>query len=197
MIEIEKALAAMRTIPQDFSAARHATPLADPAAHLRPLAAELQRLQETIDSGAPPKAPMDPLTVWRKWERTSFAHGVLDRREWRSLCVSPETAGRLKLIASLQSDASPLYRLSTLMGFTHVYFSLWRELEEPQAMESLIMKVLDHPDIRSRGRVVACWRESRFLFTEHANARLAEHIVLGSNKPDSVREEFFLQNGAQ
>ena len=197
MTEILKALATMRSVPEDFLSSQHALPYSDLSGHLRPLSAELARLETCIDSGAPPKSPMEPLVVWRKWERANFETAVLNRREWRSLCVSPATASRPTLLAALNSDSSPLLRLSTLMGFVHVYFNVWRNTEEPQAMEALIAKALDHETIRNRGRVVACWRVSRFLFTELADVRLAERIVSGTNKPDTIRERFFLQKDTQ
>ena len=64
-------------------------------------------------------------------------------------------------------------------------------------MEALITKALDHKDVRGRGRVIARWREARFLFPNGANLRLAQKIVRENILPDTIREKFFLQKGAQ
>jgi hypothetical protein len=196
-MEILKALSQMQSIQQDLVAAPHVLHIADPGSHLRDLASEIRRLEAVIDCGSPPKPPIDPHLVWRKWERAGFAIPALDRREWRSLCVSPDTAARPKLVAALQQDPTPLQRFSTLMGFVHVYFALWREIDKPDSMEALIRSALEHENIRRRGRVVACWRSSPFLFTSVANARLAEHVVRGNTSPDKIREQFYLQKGSR
>lgn len=193
MIEINKALASMRTVPQELAAAEHALPIADPTAYLCQLEIEVLRLQTVIESGAPPRAAVDPLETWAKWKRAKFHAAALDRREWQSLCVSPETACRAELLEELRTNGLPLQRLSTLLGFVHVYFNAWGVSERQEAVEALIVKSLEHVTIKKRGRVVARWRESRFLFTQSADVRLAEAIVRGNTLPDVVREKFFLQ----
>ena len=62
-MEVKKSLASMRGIPQELSAAQHTVPIPDITAYLRPLTAELLRLESAIDNGASPKPPIDLLIV--------------------------------------------------------------------------------------------------------------------------------------
>lgn len=193
MTGLTQALESMRGVTEEFANAQHAIPIAEPATYLQPLAAEVLRLQSIIENGAPPRMRVDALETWAKWKRALFAADSLDRREWQAICVSPETAWRPELIMALKEDGIRLRRLSTLLGFAHVYFGLWGALENQKEVEALIITALHHADIRNRGRVIARWRESPFLFTQQAHVRLAERLVRGNTSPEIVREQFFLQ----
>lgn len=63
LMEVKKALGSMRGIPQELSAAQHTVSIPDITAYLRPLTAELLRLEAAIDNGASPKPPIDLLIV--------------------------------------------------------------------------------------------------------------------------------------
>jgi len=83
----------------------------------------VEALEKKYDIGAAPKPPLDPERVWAKWREGQYDFGKLDSREKRTLCVSPQTAMRVKLVQCLGSSPDVLKRLTTFNGFVHAYFT--------------------------------------------------------------------------
>ena len=164
----------------------------DVAPCLRNLTKTVEELEKKFDIGGAPKPSLDPERVWAKWREEQFDFGKLDSREKRTLCVSPQTAMRPQLVHSLGSSPDPLKRLTTFNGFVHAYFNSWREMENPESVESLIVKMLEPGRIPRKSRVVEAWRGALFLFSSGAAQRLAEATVRDGKAMQQTCEELYI-----
>jgi hypothetical protein len=83
-----------------------------------PYIAQLKRtvdaLEVKFDSGSRPKPPLDPEEVWAKWRTVGYELADLDSRQVRTLCVSPTTAMRPKLIQALTKSPDSLKRVKKI-----------------------------------------------------------------------------------
>ena len=81
----------------------------------------------------------------------------LDAREVRTLCVSPKTAMRARLVAHLSATPDALKRWINFNGFVQAYFAQWRAMESPRAVEKLIQTML------GKGRILAKQQDARSM----------------------------------
>jgi hypothetical protein len=176
--EIEGALTALRTQLSFL----HASSIS-PEDVRRSLSA-LRRLAEAAETSCPIRQKatgLNPEEVWEKWRAESFLPGALSRREWRTLCGSPETALRAELVACLLQHTEPLSRLANLIGIAQAYFRYWRPEKEgwarPSTIERLILRELDRTFEGSKNRVILAWRLNPQLFSAAASDRLADTVV--------------------
>jgi hypothetical protein len=153
----------------------------DPAAYLRQLDKVIEALEAKSNYVSSPKPPLDADEVWARWRTLGFELDKLDARETRTLCVSPTTAMKPRLIAAISSNPEPLRRWITLNGFVQAYFGQWRTMENPEAAEKLIQAMLSDGRMRRRNRILDLWRQSLFLFSPEASRRLAK-IILKDHK---------------
>ena len=160
--------------------------------YLHNLRKTVEALEKKIDIGAAPNPPLDPERVWEKWRAEQYDFGKLDSREKRTLCVSPQTAMRPKLVQSLGSSPDPLKRLTTFNGFVHAYFNSWREMQNPDAVETLIKRLLEPGRIPRKSRVVEAWRDALFLFSAEAAQQLAEATVRNRKAIKQACEELYI-----
>jgi hypothetical protein len=157
----------------------------DPAPYLRQLDKVIETLQIKSDKVSSPKPPLDPEQVWARWRGLDFDLAKLDGREIRSLCVSPKTAMKVRLVSALGVDSDGLKRWINLNGFVQAYFGQWRSMENPDTVEKLIQKMLGEGRILRRNKILDLWRQSPFLFSREASRRLGK-IILKDRK--SVRQ---------
>ncbi len=149
----------------------------DPAPYLKQLDRAVEALEAKSNRVSSPKPPLDPEEVWARWRGLDFDLTKLDAREVRSLCVSPKTAMRRPLVSALVSDPEALKRWINLNGFVQAYFGQWRSMENPEAVEKLIQKMLIDGRLLRRSRIVDLWRQSVFLFSQEASRRLGKIIL--------------------
>jgi EH_Signature domain len=188
---IVEAFARLRTDAADLHGSLHAQ-IIDGAPYVKNLAATIERLQEKLESGRPSESPLDADIVWARWESLGYDLSKLEKREVRSLCVSPVTSMRGRLIHALNEDRQPLQRISNLHGLVYGYCSHWRMMEEPQKAEDLIWRGIEQDSMARRGRVIKVWRQSRFLFTSHAAARIAQLVLSERRSPKEICESLFI-----
>jgi hypothetical protein len=149
----------------------------EPAPYLRQLDKVVETLQTKSDKVASPKAPLDPEQVWTRWRGLDFDLTKLDAREIRSLCVSPKTAMKARLVSALGVNSDALKRWINLNGFVQAYFGQWRSMENPEVVEKLIQKMLGEGRILRRNKILDLWRQSGFLFSHEASRRLGKSIL--------------------
>jgi hypothetical protein len=149
----------------------------DPAPYLRQLNKAVETLEAKSDKVSSPKPPLDAEEVWARWRALAFDLTKLDAREIRTLCVSPKTAMRARVISALGSNHDPLKRWINLNGFVQAYFGQWRTMENPEAVEKLIQEMLSGSRIGRRSKILDLWRQSLFLFSPEASRRVGKIIV--------------------
>jgi hypothetical protein len=164
----------------------------DGTTYVRNLTATIEQLEKKLESGKPPESPFDPDEVWARWRSLGYDLDKLGKREIRSLCVSPKTSMRGRLLNALSENKEPLQRISNLQGLVYGYSSHWRTMEEPQHAEDLIWGAIEQDSMTRRGRVINRWRQSRFLFTSHAAPRIAQIILNDRTPPREVFESLFI-----
>jgi hypothetical protein len=158
--------------------------------HLRNLVRTVEDLEKKYDTGVAPKPPLDPETVWAKWHEEQYDLDKLDNRERRTLCVSPQTAMRPRLVQGLANSPDSLRRLTTLIGFVSAYFTAWRVMEDPEAVEALIRTMLGK--ISRKSRVIEAWRSAPFVFSADAAQLLAEAIVRDKKVVKQLCDELYI-----
>lgn len=149
----------------------------DPAAYLRSLEHLVSALEEKCDKVSVPKPPLNGDEVWAKWSTTNFNLDKLDAREIRTLCVSPQTAMRSRLISALSINYDPIRRWINFNGFVQAYFKEWRNMDEPHNAENLILNMLANGRIQRKSRLIDLWRSSPFLFSAEASHIIGHAIV--------------------
>jgi EH_Signature domain len=193
---IQNALSVLSLDCQELLSSPHATTIPNPALYLKNLADTVVWLQARLDSGRPPKAPTDAAAIWEGWAKAEFVPGVLQPRELRSLCLSPEFAMRDELVFELSRDPEPIGKFTTFLGFAHAYFAHWRSTSQAALVEALLGSALNTKAIRERqSRVIASWAGAPFLFSHTADARLADHLLIERGTLTQLRESFFLEPG--
>ena len=141
----------------------------DPTPYLRQLNKAVQVLEAKSDRASTPKPPLDAEEVWARWRTLGFDLTKLDAREIRTLCVSPKTAMKARLISELTNNPDPLNRWINLNGFVLAYFGQWRSMKDPEAVEKLIQNTLG--TMVRKSKILDVWRQSLFLFSPEAAGR--------------------------
>jgi hypothetical protein len=149
----------------------------DPVPYLRQLDKVVEALETKSNKVSSPKPPLDADEVWAHWRALAFDLTKLDAREIRTLCVSPKTAMKPRLVNALGGDLDPLKRWINLYGFVQAYFGQWRTMENAEAVEKLIQGLLARRRTGRSSKILDVWRESHFLFSEEAS-RLFGRIIL-------------------
>lgn len=164
----------------------------EPDIYLRQLKKTVEELEAKIDNATPPKPPLDAEEVWAKWRTKGYEINELDLREVRTLCVSPATAMRPKLIEALTESPDSLKRFRTLCGFVNAYFDQWRTMENPERAEKLIQDAVLLRLASRNSRVIDVWRKSPFLFSDQAGQRVGAIAYRERKALGQVCSEFFV-----
>jgi EH_Signature domain len=149
----------------------------DPAPYLRQLDKTVQVLEAKSEKVSSPKPPLDAEEVWAHWRVANYDLTKLDAREVRTLCVSPKTAMKARLIGALTTYPDALKRWINFNGFVQAYFAQWRTMDEPQTVERLIRNMLGNGRILRSSKNLDLWRRSPFLFSTEASRRIGEVII--------------------
>jgi hypothetical protein len=168
----------------------------DPAPYLRQLGRTVEALEAKFEKVATPKPPLDAEEVWARWRAVSYDLARLDAREVRTLCVSPKTAMRPRLVSALSAAPDALKRWINFNGFVQAYFAQWRSMEEPQAAEKLILTMLGKGRIPRNSKMLEQWRNSQFLFSADASRRLGEIIIRDRKSVKQSCAEYLIEPSA-
>jgi hypothetical protein len=158
------------------------------------LSLTVETLEKKYDVAAVPKPHLDAEEVWAKWRLERYDLDKLDGREKRTLCISPQTAMRPKLVQALGNHLDVLKRITTFNGFVHSYFTKWRTMDDPEAAECRIVTMLGIGQIPRKSRVLDTWRGSLFLFSAQAAERLAETVVRSRKSVKQMCTEFYIDS---
>jgi hypothetical protein len=153
----------------------------DPAPYLKQLDKVVEALEAESNRVLLPKPPLDADEVWARWRLLAFDLTKLDARQIRTLCVSPKTAMKARLVSALGSTQDPLKRWINFFGFVQAYFGQWRTMENPESVEKLIHNMLSSGKINRKSKTLDLWRKSLFLFSEEASRRFGK-IILKDHK---------------
>ena len=168
----------------------------DPVPYLRQLDKVVEALEAKSNKVSLPKPPLDAEEVWAHWRVLAFDLTKLDAREIRTLCVSPKTAMKARLVNALGTNPDALKRWINLNGFVQVYFGQWRTMEEPQAAERLIQDLLSKGRKLRNSKVLELWRRSLFLFSPEAARRIGENIVRDRKSVKQTCAEYGIESTA-
>ncbi|MDR3409827.1 MAG: EH signature domain-containing protein [Formivibrio sp.] len=157
----------------------------DPTPYLKQLDKVVGALEAKSNKVSLPKPPLDADEVWAHWRLLSFDLSKLDARQIRTLCVSPKTAMKARLVGALGNTQDPLKRWINFFGFVQAYFGQWRTMENPESVEKLIHNMLSLGKISRKSKTLDLWRKSLFFFSEEASRRFGK-IILKNHK--SVQE---------
>jgi EH_Signature domain len=127
--------------------------------------------------------PLNPHEVWEKFRAAGFAAEALNGLEFRTLCTSAETAIKPELIQAIRRTPERLRRSIYLYGLVNAYFTNWRNMTNPAAMENVICSAcasFTRASFKRRNPVIEQWRKSEFLFSGRAEKSLAERIFDGT-----------------
>lgn len=149
----------------------------DAGPYVRQLERTVESLEVKSDKMSTPKPPLDAEEVWARWRMVSYDLEELDAREIRTLCVSPKTAMRPRLIAALSMNFDALRRWINFNGFVQTYFGQWRTMENPESVEKLIQRMLSDGRIAGKSKILDLWRRSYFLFSPEASRRIGKIIA--------------------
>ena len=166
----------------------------EPAPFLRQLSKVVEALEAKSDRMSLPKPPLDADEVWARWKRLSFDLTKLDARETRTLCVSPRTAMKARLVSGLSSNSNALKRWINLNGFVQAYFGQWRTMEDPQAVETLIKAMVSASRGVRRSKILEIWRQSPFLFSSEASRRIGAIILRDRKSVKAVCAEYCIES---
>ena len=191
MMQIQEAAQLMNTGILEFSHSFLASAV-EPDNYLRQLRKTVGELEVKIDNATPPKSTLDAEEVWAKWRAKRYKLNELDLREIRTLCVSPVTAMRPKLIEALTGNPDALMRFRTFCGFVNAYFDQWRTMENPEGAEKLIQDMVLLKLAARNSRVLDVWRKSLFLFSAQAGQRVGAIAYRERKASGQVCSEFFI-----
>ena len=175
MIEISDGLQRLELDLEELQNTLLSLPV-DPEPYVRQLVRTVDSLAAKSDKVSLPKPPLDAEEVWARWRTVSYELDELDAREIRTLCVSPKTAMRPRLITALSANSDALRRWINFNGFVQVYFGQWRTMESPEKVEKLIQGMLSDGRIGRKSKMIDLWRRSFFLFSPEASRWIGKAI---------------------
>jgi EH_Signature domain len=193
MTSIQEGLQCLSSDLADFREAMLSRPV-DPVSYLRQLEKAVQALEAKSSKLLSPKPPLNAEEVWAQWQESNYDFGTLDAREVRTLCVSPATAMQRRLIKALTIDPTALKRRITFIGFVQAYFSEWRSMDEPHAVEELIKKMLGVQNSQRSNRSLDVWRKYPLLFSAEASRFLGEVIIRDKRPVKQACADLFIES---
>jgi len=169
---------------------RAGLPLVDASHACQQLTSALKTLRQKLSIVKLDRPKLDVEKVWAAFATSNHDLNALDGLQFRTLCSSEKTALQPEFIAALGRYPDRLNRSRCLYGIVNSYFSEWRQMKSPVAVESLLIGVF-----RSFGRknpVVQTWRSNGRLFSEEAAAFLAGQICDEQKSVDEVLKSHYV-----
>ncbi len=146
------------------------------------------RQKRTVIKLDRPKVNVD--AVWSKFAAARYDLGALDALQLRALCSAEETALRPEFVVALAEHPEKLKRSRCLYGMVNSYFAEWRAMEDPRAVENLLVSVFTN--YGANNPVVRKWLASNALFSEKAAVFLSDEICSGQRAVDEVLHEHYV-----
>ncbi len=128
--------------------------------------------------------------VWAIFAAGRFELDGINELEFRTLCLSEETALRPEFIAALERSPERLKRSRCLYGLVHNYFLGWRVMQNPSAVEYLLCAVFKN--YKGKNQVVQRWLDAKSLFSYQAATYLGSEICSESKGVDEVLASYYI-----
>lgn len=156
--------------------------------HLR---AAVQKLREKLNVVALDRPKLNVESVWSMFAASKYDLNELDGLQFRTLCSYERTALRPELIAALTRNPARLKRSRCLYGIVDSYFSEWRTMNDPAALERLLTSVFS--SYSGANPVVKKWHANKPLFSEQAATFLADRICSAQHGVDDVLKDHYVR----
>ena len=169
---------------------RAGLPLVDVSHACQQLTGTLKTLRQKLSIVKLDRPRLDVEKVWAAFAASNHDLNALNGLQFRTLCSSEHTALQPEFIEALARYPDKLNRSRCLYGIVNSYFSDWRQMKSPAAVESLLTGVF-----RSFGRknpVVQTWRSNGRLFSEEAAAFLTGQICDEQKSVDEVLKSYYV-----
>jgi hypothetical protein len=138
---------------------RAGMPLVDALRACQQLTGVLKTLRQKVSIVKLDRPKLDVEKVWAAFATSNHDLNALDGLQFRTLCSSEKTALQPEFIAALARYPDKLNRSRCLYGIVNSYFSEWRQMKSPVAVESLLTGVFPElwPEKPSRSNVAEQW----------------------------------------
>jgi len=150
----------------------------------------IQKLREKWTTVKFDRPKANALSVWAEFAAVGYNTNELDGLRFRTLCSSEETALRPEFVEALSRSPERLMRSRCLYGMVNSYFSNWRLMNNPDAVERLLISIFARYD--GKNSVVRKWEERKALFSDQAATLLAEEIWSGRKAVDEVLKIYYV-----
>jgi hypothetical protein len=168
--------------------------------HLKDATKACKRLLSTVEklseqaSNVNLKPPLDPMQVWEFYVQANYDLDALDSRQIRTLCVSPATAVRTRLVKGVGAKPEILSRTGCLLGLINAYFLEWGSIDEQNALEKVIKTSLQAYQ-RKNPVVIHYQRRKDHLFSQASPALLGTSAIENQMPvAEALKLEFIPQN---
>lgn len=150
----------------------------------------LQDLRQKLSVVKLDRPKLDVDRVWAAFVASKQDLNALDGLQFRTLCSAERTALHPGFIAALAGNPHMLNRSRCLYGIVNSYFSEWRQMKNPAAVESLLNGVFQ--SFGARNPVVQTWRNNGRLFSKEAATFLAGQVCDEQKSVDEVLKTYYV-----
>lgn len=154
------------------------------------LTGTLKTLRQKLSTVKLDRPKLDVEKVWAAFAASNHDLDALDGLQFRTLCSSEKTALQPEFIEALARSPDKLTRSRCLYGIVNSYFSEWRQMSNPVAIESLLIGVFR--SFGPKNPVVQTWRDNGRLFSEEAASFLAAQICDEQKSVDEVLKSYYV-----
>ena len=183
-------LGALRKLSAEAQVIRHPLPPVNGERACLQLGDALNKLREKHTAIKLDRPKLNVEDVWSKFVAARYELGALDGLQFRALCSAEETALRPEFVVALAEHPEKLKRSRSLYGMVNSYFAEWRAMENPRAIENLLVSVFANH--YANNPVVQKWLASKDLFSEKAAVFLSSEICSGQKAVDEVLREHYV-----
>ena len=169
---------------------RAGLPLVDGHHACQQLSSTVAKLRQKMSIVKLDRPKLDVERVWTAFVASKHDLTALDGLQFRTLCSAEKTAVRPEFVAALTRNPGMLKRSRCLYGMVNSYFSEWREMNGPAALESLLIAVF--ATAYSKNPVVQKWRKNETLFSDQAASLLAGEICTDQKTVDEVLKSYYV-----
>jgi hypothetical protein len=185
-------LEAFQQLTAETQVIRHRAglPLIDGHHACQQLTGALKKLRQKLSVVKLDRPKLDVDRVWAAFVASKQDLGALDGLQFRTLCSAEKTALQLEFVAALARNPQMLSRSRCLYGIVNSYFSEWRQMKNPAAVESLLKGVFR--SFGGKNPVVQTWRSNGRLFSDEAATFLAGQICDEQKTVDEALKTYYV-----
>ena len=147
------------------------------------------KLRQKVTVVALRRPNLDVERVWSRFAGSNYNLDKIDGQELRALCCSEKTSIHPQFVAALTRSPEKLKRSICLYGVVNGYFFEWREMENPSAIEALLVNAFER---FGKNSVARHWRDNRALFSSQAANSLASTICIDMKTVDETLKTHYI-----